>query len=83
MLEITCSISQSRSGNRNPCAYVYIDAISINKEEFMFTLPELSYAYDALEPYIDARTMEIHHSKHHNGYVTKLKAAGSGEKSLE
>lgn len=37
-----------------------------------FELPKLAYAYDALEPYIDARTMEIHHSKHHNTYVTNL-----------
>lgn len=39
------------------------------------TLPELPYAYDALEPHIDARTMEIHHGKHHAGYVAKLNAA--------
>jgi len=38
-------------------------------------LPELPYAYDALEPHIDARTMEIHHSKHHQGYVNNLNAA--------
>ena len=38
-------------------------------------LPMLPYSYDALEPYIDARTMEIHHSKHHQGYVDKLNAA--------
>ncbi|CAM1358660.1 superoxide dismutase, Mn [Tenacibaculum soleae] len=43
-----------------------------------FNLPELGYAYDALEPNIDARTMEIHHSKHHNGYTTKLNAAVAG-----
>jgi len=43
-----------------------------------FELPELNYAYDALEPHIDARTMEIHHSKHHNGYTTKLNAAIAG-----
>ena len=43
-----------------------------------FTLPELNYAYDALETVIDARTMEIHHSKHHNAYVTNLNAALSG-----
>ncbi|MCH2033952.1 MAG: superoxide dismutase [Tenacibaculum sp.] len=43
-----------------------------------FELPELGYAYDALEPNIDARTMEIHHSKHHNGYTTKLNAAIEG-----
>ncbi|MCK0130264.1 superoxide dismutase [Flavobacteriaceae bacterium F08102] len=43
-----------------------------------FELPKLGYAYDALEPYIDARTMEIHHTKHHNGYTTKLNAAIEG-----
>mgnify|MGYP000338753019 FL=1 len=41
-------------------------------------LPNLNYAYDALEPHIDARTMEIHHSKHHGGYVSKLNAAIEG-----
>lgn len=43
-----------------------------------FTLPPLNYAYDALESYIDAKTMEIHHSKHHNAYVTNLNAAVAG-----
>ena len=43
-----------------------------------FQLPKLPYAYDALEPYIDARTMEIHHSKHHNGYTTNLNNAIGG-----
>ena len=43
-----------------------------------FELPNLGYAYDALEPNIDARTMEIHHSKHHNGYTTKLNGAIAG-----
>ena len=43
-----------------------------------FELPELGYAYDALEPHIDARTMEIHHSKHHNGYTIKLNSAIEG-----
>ena len=43
-----------------------------------FQLPDLGYAYDALEPNIDARTMEIHHSKHHNGYTSKLNAAIAG-----
>ena len=40
-----------------------------------YTLPELEYSYDALEPHIDARTMEIHHSKHHATYITKANAA--------
>lgn len=52
-----------------------------------FELPALPYAFDALEPHIDARTMEIHHGKHHAGYVTKLNAAVEGTdaegKSLE
>lgn len=43
-----------------------------------FKLPDLPYAYDALEPHIDARTMEIHHGKHHAGYTAKLNAAIEG-----
>lgn len=43
-----------------------------------FTLPKLPYAYDALEPHIDARTMEIHHTKHHNAYTTNLNTAIAG-----
>ena len=52
-----------------------------------FQLPKLPYAYDALEPYIDARTMEIHHTKHHNAYTTNLNNAIAGtdldDKSIE
>ena len=47
----------------------------LNKKIMAFELPSLAYAYDALEPHIDARTMEIHHSKHHNGYTTNLNNA--------
>jgi len=52
-----------------------------------FTLPDLPYAHDALEPHIDTRTMQIHHGKHHNGYTNKLNAAIDGtehaDKSIE
>jgi len=52
-----------------------------------YTLPDLPYAYDALEPHIDAKTMEIHHGKHHNGYVNNVNAAlegtDLGSKSVE
>ena len=52
-----------------------------------YELPGLPYAFDALEPHIDARTMEIHHGKHHNAYVTKvngaLDGAGVAEQSIE
>lgn len=52
-----------------------------------YILPKLPYSFDALEPYIDAQTMEIHHGKHHSGYVTKLNAAIENtelaDKSLE
>ena len=43
-----------------------------------YTLPDLPYAFDALEPHIDARTMEIHHDKHHAAYIAKLNAAIEG-----
>ncbi|MEO1271283.1 MAG: superoxide dismutase [Myxococcota bacterium] len=48
-----------------------------------FELPELPYAHDALEPNIDARTMEIHHGKHHAGYTKKLNAALDGHSQFE
>ncbi len=50
----------------------------LNISNMAFELPKLPYAYDALEPHIDARTMEIHHSKHHNAYTTNLNAAIAG-----
>ena len=47
------------------------------------TLPELGYKYDALEPHFDARTMEVHHGKHHQAYVDKLNAALEGHAELQ
>ena len=47
-----------------------------------YTLPDLPYAFDALEPHIDARTMEIHHTKHHNAYITNVNKALEGHADL-
>ena len=59
--------------------YLYLKLNNFKKQYIMsFQLPKLPYAYDALEPHIDARTMEIHHGKHHNAYVTNLNAAVVG-----
>lgn len=56
----------------------------MKEELFMaYKLPELPYAYDALEPHIDKETMNIHHTKHHNTYVTNLNAAVEGKADLE
>ncbi len=48
-----------------------------------FTLPDLPYPHDALEPHIDTRTMQIHHGKHHQGYTNKLNAALEGHDALQ
>lgn len=60
------------------------EVVKENKQDAVkngdFKLPELPYSYDSLAPYIDARTMEIHHSKHHAGYVRKLNNAISNTK---
>lgn len=62
-------------------------AAASNQLKAQFTLPELPYAYDALEPAVDKETMALHHGKHHAGYVTNLNAAIKGtameSKSLE
>ena len=48
-----------------------------------YSVPDLAYAFDALEPHIDARTMEIHHDKHHGAYVTNLNAALEGTEWMD
>jgi superoxide dismutase, Fe-Mn family len=61
--------------------YLIIFASNINNiilRNMSFELPQLNFAHDALEPHIDAKTMEIHHGKHHAGYTSKLNAAISG-----
>src|SRR2546429_7714610 len=55
-----------------------------SKEGFVaHVLPPLPYSFDALEPYIDAKTMEIHHDKHHGAYVTNLNKALEGQSALQ
>ena len=46
-----------------------------NAQTYPFALPKLRYGYDGLEPYMDAKTLEIHYSKHHASYITNLNAA--------
>src|SRR5271156_946331 len=57
----------------------------LNSEDkpMAFTVPPLPYPFDALEPYIDAKTMEIHHDKHHGAYVTNLNKALEGHQDLQ
>lgn len=57
--------------------------LSLEEKPVAFTVPPLTYPFDALEPYIDAKTMEIHHDKHHGAYVTNLNKALEGHADLQ
>lgn len=70
--------SEDETINNTEVTQLEIQKLDVPMNDGKHTLPELGYAYDALEPNIDARTMEIHHTKHHQGYVTKFNAAIEG-----
>src|SRR5688500_17915458 len=53
---------------------------ALSSKEELFVLPKLPYAYNAMEPFIDAKTMEIHHTKHHQAYIDKLNSAPKSDK---
>jgi Fe-Mn family superoxide dismutase len=57
--------------------------LNLEEKPVPFTVPPLGYPFDALEPYIDAKTMEIHHDKHHGAYVTNLNKALEGHADLQ
>ena len=57
--------------------------INLEEKPVAFTVPPLPYSFDALEPYIDAKTMEIHHDKHHGAYVANLNKALEGHPELQ
>jgi Fe-Mn family superoxide dismutase len=63
------------AGKLGSLAWAHEEDVAAGKKGIQFDLPKLPYAYDALEPHIDARTMEIHHSKHHDAYVNNLNNA--------
>jgi hypothetical protein len=57
--------------------------LTLEEKAVAFTVPPLPYPFDALEPHIDAKTMEIHHDKHHGAYVTNLNKALEGQAGLQ
>src|SRR5271168_4730811 len=61
----------------------FVSNLKLEEKPVAFTVPPLPYSFDALEPYIDAKTMEIHHDKHHGAYVTNLNKALDGHADLQ
>src|SRR6187455_1686879 len=84
LISTKLDIVSSRGGAGTRGAYPCPDGTRIERRAGMaFSVPDLTYAFDALEPHIDARTMEIHHDKHHAAYVTNLNAALEGTPHAE
>jgi superoxide dismutase, Fe-Mn family len=57
--------------------------VDVTRQKFPFTLPDLPYAYDALEPHLDQKTLQLHHREHHATYVKKLNEAVAKEEALQ
>jgi len=68
---------------RAGCVTTSDSNLTLEEKPVAFSVPPLSYPFDALEPYIDAKTMEIHHDKHHGAYVTNLNKALEGQSALQ
>src|SRR3984957_19086235 len=68
---------------RSGTALEFASNLKLEEKPVAFTVPPLPYSFDALEPYIDAKTMEIHHDKHHGAYVTNLNKALEGQAALQ
>src|SRR5271167_2151945 len=68
---------------RSGTASDFASNLKLEEKPVAFTVPPLPYPFDALEPYIDAKTMEIHHDKHHGAYVTNLNKALDGHADLQ
>src|SRR5271156_3281616 len=68
---------------RSATASEFASNLKVEEKFVPFTVPPLPYSFDALEPYIDAKTMEIHHDKHHGAYVTNLNKALDGHADLQ
>src|SRR5271156_1929237 len=75
--------SDASAALRSGTVLNFASNLKLEEKPVAFTVPPLPYAFDALEPYIDAKTMEIHHDKHHGAYVTNLNKALEGHADLQ
>jgi superoxide dismutase, Fe-Mn family len=77
------SLRSAAAAPESPAAGSGMEAVTSPPLTQPFALPKLAYAYEALEPHIDARTMEIHHTKHHQAYITNANKALAGHPDLQ
>src|SRR6516164_8098488 len=75
--------ASARPGTPRSISFRPTSSAKRGEGQMAYSVPDLSYGFDALEPHIDARTMEIHHDKHHAAYVTNLNAALEGSEWMD